>query len=316
MTGSAAARLKLVVRSYGGENDKNRPPYYSKLLALTSFVRAARAVPEAEVVFLNDGPIPEDRLALMERSGAVRQIAAEPQGMRASYWHALNLPDQLGWDDDDVVFFVEDDYMFTAEAFVSLVAAVDGLPQASYFALYGERIDYDDEADRRRFSVPYGWVSQPTRTVGADTWFNLPSTTSTFGGRVGALRADLPVFRMCMRPFRRRFLDHETCVIYQGHVPYHGLELLLGAPDDFVPSLRGVVRTTFLVPFRIALNVQAKRRSTAHYLYALTPNGATHMEYPVISPDRDWAAEAESVVEWAKGSDLGAVAQRLQATRH
>jgi hypothetical protein len=315
VTIAPAGRLKIVVRSYGGENQKNRPPYYSKLLGLASVVRAAEAVPESQIVFLNDGPVPDDRLALMERAGEVRQLAPEPQGMRVSYLHALDLPEQLGWTDDDVVLFVEDDYLFTADAFVSLVDAIDALPDASYFALYGERPDYDDPADRERFSVPHDWVAAPDRSVGDDVWFNLTSTASTFAARVGALRGDLEVFRACMRPFKRRYLDHETCVIYQGYVPYRGRELLMGVPGDFVPSARGVARTLFLVPFRIALNALARRRTEAHLLYALTPNKATHMEYPVISPDRDWAAEAASVVAWAEASGLSGTAERLHAVR-
>ena len=64
-----APTVHLVLRSYGGENLKRRPSYYSKLLALTSFVRAASRLPDAEVIFLNDGPVPPLHLELMERFG-------------------------------------------------------------------------------------------------------------------------------------------------------------------------------------------------------------------------------------------------------
>ena len=101
-------------------------------------------------------------------------------------------------------------------------------------------------------------------------------------------------------------LDHETCLIYQGQIPYHGRELLTGLPGDFVPSLRGVVRAVVLVPFRIALNRLARRRRAANLLYALTPNEATHLEHPVISPDRDWEAVATDVTRWASENGLAA----------
>jgi hypothetical protein len=106
-----------------------------------------------------------------------------------------------------------------------------------------------------------------------------------------------------MRPFRRRFLDHETCLLYQACVPYHGLELLTGLPNDFEASLRGVVRTAVLVPFRIALNVRASRQPEPHLLYVLTPNEATHLEYPVVSDDQDWSAVAAEVLQWAETED-------------
>ena len=110
----------------------------------------------------------------------------------------------------------------------------------------------------------------PDLVAGDRVWFNRASITSTFSARVGALRADLPVFFACMRPFRKRFLDHETCLIYQGYIPYHGRELLLGLAGDFVPSMRGVVRTVVLVPFRIALN--APRPAASDRQPALCPH--------------------------------------------
>ena len=298
----------LVYRSYGGENRKRRPDYYSKVLTLTSFVRAASRLPQAEIIFLNDGPVPAERLAIMERFGRVVQLADEPQGLRASYRAALLLSTTELWPDDDVVSYVEDDYLFTEDAFLALAEATAELPQASYFAVYGDRPDDSNPGVTITHSLRHDWAPMPDLVVGDRVWFNRASITSTFSARVGALRADLPVFLACMRPFRKRFLDHETCLIYQGYVPYHGRELLLGLAGDFVPSVRGVVRTVVLVPFRIALNRLARRRSAAHLLYVLTPNEATHLEHPVISPDRDWQAVAIEVTQWATGHRLPAPA--------
>ena len=152
--------LHLVYRSYGGENTKRRPPYYSKLLTLLSFIRAAERVPDADVVFVNDGPIPEDRLHLMTGAGSVISMGDTAAGMRASYVFALDLPDREGWAADDVVMFVEDDYLFTADAFVALTSAIDD-PSIDYFSLYGERPDTTSIEDRREFAVPAGWHPQP-----------------------------------------------------------------------------------------------------------------------------------------------------------
>ena len=296
----------LVYRSYGGENRKRRPHYYSKLLTLTSFVRAAARLPEADITFVNDGPVPADRLAIMDRFGRVVQLAEEPQGMRASYRAALLLSTTEPWSDDDVVSYVEDDYLFTGDAFLALAEAAAELPQVSYFTMYGDRPDPADPSSRITYSLPRSWAAAPDLRAGGRVWFNRAAIASTFSARVGVLRADLPIFFACMRPFRRRFLDHETCLIYQGHVPYHGRELLLGLPGDFAPSLRGVVRAVVLVPFRIALNRLARRQRAANLLYAITPNEATHLEHPVISPDRDWEAVATEVTRWASENGLAA----------
>jgi hypothetical protein len=296
----------LVYRSYGGENRKRRPPYYSKLLTLTSFVRAASRLSQADITFFNDGPVPADRLAVMERFGRVVQLADEPQGLRASYRAALLLSTTEPWSDDDVVSYIEDDYLFTEGAFLALAEATAELSQVSYFTVYGDRPDDSDSGLTIPNGLPRDWAAGPDLVVGDRLWFNRASIASTFSARVGVLRTDLPVFFACMVPFRRRFLDHETCLIYQGYAPYHGRELLFGLADDFVPSLRGVARTVVLVPFRIALNRLARRRRAASLLYVLTPNEATHLEDPVISPDRDWEAVAIEVAQWATENQLPA----------
>jgi hypothetical protein len=303
----------LVYRSYGGENRKRRPLYYSKLLTLTSFVRAASRLPKADITFFNDGPVPADRLAVMTQFGRVVRLAEKPQGMRASYRASLLLSTTEPWSDDDVVSYIEDDYLFTEDAFVALAEATTELTQVSYFTMYGNRPDSDASVTIPS-GLPRDWAAEPDLLVGDRVWFNLASIASTFSARVGVLRTDLPVFFACMAPFRRRYLDHETCLIYQGYAPYHGRELLFGLADDFVPSLRGVVRTVVLVPFRIALNRLARRRRAASLLYAVAPNEATHLEHPVISRDRDWQAVAVEVVQWA--TEHGLPTPAIGSIRH
>ena len=305
--------IHLVYRSYGGENNKRRPGYYSKLLTLNSFLRAAERVPEADLVFINDGPIPADRLGLMTGAGRVVSMGDTAAGMRASYLFGLRFPDREGWAADDVVMFVEDDYLFTEVAFVAFREAAEQLPEASYFSLYGERPDFGTAADRELFSIPDGWHPQPDRVVGGRTWFNQASITSTFGARVGALRADLDIFEQCMGPFRRRYLDHESCLMVQGAIPYRGWQLVSGLPGDFEPSVRNVLRALALVPFRFGLNRRARQQLRPHYLYALTPNEATHVEHPVISPDRDWERLAGEVRGWAERQPAVAAIGLLEA---
>lgn len=308
-----SAPIHLVLRSYGGDNQKRRPPYYSKLLALVSFIRATTRVPDADVVFLNDGPIPAPHLHLMEQFGTVVQIPGGPVGMRRSYWLAVTLPERNpDWGNEDILSLNEDDYLFRSEAFSHLRQAADGLPEASYFSVYGPKPDYSRSDVRASFSLPHGWTPAPDHEVAGAGWFNQPGITSTFAGRVGAFRKDKWVFRHCMIPFRKRFLDHETCLIYQGYVPYRGLDIVTGLPGDFVPGVRGVARTAVLIPFRIALNAHARMHHEHHLLYCLNPNDATHMDAPAISPDRNWADEAALVVAWAKEQGWSDIASQLE----
>lgn len=302
-------RLCVVLRSYGGDNDKNRPDFYSKDLALASFLRAARTASEnghdVLVVFANDGPIPADRLATMRRSGEVRETADGPVGLLDSYRFALDLPDALGLSDDDAIAYVEDDYLLLADAFSALADGLEHLSDVDYFAISGSRpTDMDDKAQRDFHGAPQVWHALPDRQAAGRTWINVMSVTSTFAARVGALRADRDIHELVMRPFRNRFFDHEMCLIYQGVRPYHGKDYFFGLPGDFVPGLRGVARAIRLLPYRFELNARARAQTTPHPLYALAPPMATHLELGVMWPDRDWEAEARDVRDWARAHDI------------
>ena len=289
--------IRLVYRSYGGENRKSRPVYYSKLLALASFVRAAEAA-DLSITFINDGPIPADRKALMARRGELVPIANGPAGMRTSYLTGLHQATERNWADDDVAYFCEDDYLHTIDAFATLTAAAEQLPQVAYFTLHGAR--------KREPAVdfPHGWRPQPDLTAANIGWSHIPSTTSTFGGRVGAVKQDMGIFRQCMRPFRRTFLDHETCLLYQGYPPYNLPEIFTGLPEHRSSGFASIAKTAVLVPFRVGMNVRAlTRRSSPHLLYAPDRNLACHLENDVISPGVDWPTVASETREWA--ADVG-----------
>lgn len=284
---------RLVYRSYGGENMKSRPAYYSKLLALASFVRAAEAAP-VDVTFLNDGPIPDDRLAMMHGRGNVIDIAGGPLGMRSSYIKGLELATELDWPDHDLVYYCEDDYLHTVDAFASLVTAAEQLPEATYFTLHGAKERHPE------LDYPRHWRPRPDVTAGNRTWTNIPSTTSTFGGRVGAVKEDMAIFKQCMRPFTRTFLDHETCLLYQGYRPYNVREVLIGPPDRRATDPRSIAKNCVLVPFRIGMNVRAvTRRHRPHLLYSAEPNVACHLENEHMAPGVDWTAVASETRAWA-----------------
>lgn len=291
--------VHLVYRSYGGDNDKDRPRWFGKLLCAASFVRAAHEA-GLRVHWLNDGPIPEDRMRLMEKFGDVLTIAGGPVGMRRSYVTALRYAIESQWPDDDVVYFCEDDYLHLPDSLRSLQAVAEQ-SGVSYFALYGLTPEFANEKEAPgAFAYPKHWKALPPIEAGGVQWVHGVSTASTFGARLGALRQDYGIFRQAMFPFRHRFLDHETCVVYQGRYPYHDKEYVLGPRGDFVPGLRGVVRAAVLVPFRLALTVRAGMQSRhPHPLYTAAPNIACHAEVGVMNPGRDWDAVAEDARRWA-----------------
>lgn len=292
--------MYIVYRSFGGENQKGRPAFYSKSVALASLIRAVEGT-DARIIYLNDGPIPPERLRLMEKTGEIVQIEGGPVGMRGSYRAAVSLPLKRKMTDDDVVYFSEDDYLYHGEAIRALISAAEKLPEASYFALYASTPRHANPGEfPNGYTTPPVWVAQPDVVVDALTWAHVVSTASTFGARVSALRADRDIFEEAMWPFKRRLLDHETCIVYQGVTPYTAKELLWGRTGEYPFTPYGVVRRLGLTPFRVMLNVRAQFQRTPHRLYAVDPNLACHLETRVMTPGRDWAALADEVAAWAK----------------
>ena len=289
-------RLRIVYRSYGGENMKNRPGYYTKALALQSFLRAAEAV-DAEIVFMNDGPMPEERLALMRDVGEI--VTLPGVGMRRSYMTGLRLPARRGWPADDVVWFSEDDYLYAPDALSRLRAAAERL-QADYFALYARTDEYDVNPDGPHDWIPRGWAPGPPATVDDQQWVRVLSTASTFGARVGALDADMSIFAQALLPHKKMYRDHDTCVVYQGYEPHDwrqlGRDLVGRAEGDVKTRLREVA----LAPFKAALNVRSHRRAShSRVLLAAAPNLATHLELAWMAPGTDWQQVAKETAEWA-----------------
>jgi len=292
--------LRLVYRCFGGENLKARPAFYSKHLSLASFLRAAE-VADADVVFLNDGPVAPEMVELMRPRGDIVALAGAPVGMRASYRAAIELPDTRGWSDDDVAYFCEDDYLHAPTAFTELRSAAEQISAAHYFALYGSTPTHPALGPGIALTFPPGWRHRPDADVDGRRWVNIPSTTSTFGARVGALRQDLGIFRQGMLPYRTRYLDHEICLVYQGQLPYTGAEIVVGpAATRFRSGVRAVAANAVLTPFRVAFELRSlARRRDPHLLYAADPNLACHLETAFMSPGMDWADEARLASEWS-----------------
>ncbi|SEP21393.1 hypothetical protein [Trujillonella endophytica] len=291
--------LHLVYRSYGGENKKGRPEYFDKMACLLSFLRSAHEV-DAHLVFVNNGPIAEDRVRLMRAAGEIVDLPGV--GVHESYLSALRLATHGTWDDDDVVAYSEDDYLYRPEAFPALVRAAAVVPEADYFGLYGSNPLQPHPRPDPPVHRPRGWVDPPPWQVDGRDWVRLYSTTATFAGRVGALRADQGIFRFCTVPHRNMFRDHDTCLLYQGFEPHSYRKLardLVGlAPGT--PKER--LREAFMAPFMVATNLRShRRRDRRRLLIAPEPNLATHVEIGYVAPGTDWATVAEEAHEWGRG---------------
>lgn len=292
--------LHIIYRSYGGENAKGRPDYYDKTLALMSFIRSFRQLKpgEAEIIFLNDGPIPADQLRMMEQWGEV--IARSNLGLRGSWETTLEIPVARAWPDDDLVWLAEDDYLYQPRALKDLIAAADAHPEASYFGLYamvGSRLPNGGSSEDR---VPAEdqWPAPGTTLVHGHPWRGAISTTATFGARVGALAADRSMMRWAIRAGGA--WDHTLCLMYQGQVPYPIATLARWLRDP--TATKRLPHRAAICVARLCLNAyhaaRSFNRSNKRLLVASDPALITHLETEFLAHGTDWRSVATSTRQW------------------
>jgi hypothetical protein len=282
--------LHIVSRSYAGENKKGRPDYYSKRLSLMSLIQAFQQLSPgtAELIFINDGPIPDDRLQLMQSSGEV--VMRTRLGMQGSLRAILEMPIVRSWPQDDLVWFAEDDYLYQPRAFTDLLAAAEVFPQAAYFGLYaliGMREPNGAEF-KDILRVPGGWSESEVTLVNGHPWRRALSTTSTFGARVKALVEDYPMMQRAM--YTGGAYDHSTCLMYQGFMPYPA-QSLLGFLLARNTNSR-FYRRAAICALRLALDIYALKyvlkRSRHRILVAPEPALITHLETEHLAVGTDW----------------------------
>lgn len=292
--------LRVVYRSHGGENSKDRPDWYSKRLALDSFLWAARTASsagiEVDVVFLNDGPIPQQRLTPMREHGRVRAITGGSN--RASYLAGLRFAARSDWDDEDVVLLAEDDYLWRPDALVSLAGSV-ARGRAEYWAPYGVGT-HDDIEGRRRPRTARGEATVPDDVV---RWVVHESTTSTFAVRLGALREDLGLLVLCC--FSGGDFDLTSCLAVQGVPRFRPVDIVRHHPGSSTSPVVRAARFGYLAALRTAVDLASLRRpSRRRRLLAADPALCTHMELGWVAPGpsgrpRFWEELAAETARWA-----------------
>ncbi len=301
--------LRIAYRSSAAGNGKPRPDYFSKTLALCSLLRAVEQLPERPVLtFLNDGEIPAGDVALMRGHGTVRAVAGGSN--RRSFRAAVAAEAAVAGDTDDVVWFAEDDYLYSPEAFTTLLAAAAALPDADYFAMYGSAAITPSTGRTPVRRAGLGADGDPdARPAGSASWYRGYATTSTFGVRSRVLRADARLLRSY--PFTGGAWDTATCLAYQGYRPFGRGKLL---PADGAPLPRALVRAAV----RTVADLRALRRpANRRVLVAADPELIWHMEVldgttrSAPSPRTaavDRVGIAADTVNWAaeRGIDLAA----------
>ena len=277
-----AERLSAYYRVTPTSNGKPRPPWYTRHRALRSFLLAcARAGAPVDVAFVADGGVPDDLAALVAGAGPVLPVRG---GSAAKSFRRLLDVAAARESGDALVWLAEDDYLYRPEALGQVLAAARALPQADLFGVYTP-----DNADwhRRHASQPGPRPPEQRFDVEGQTWRRAWDSTSTFGLRAAALRADAGLLRLCSRaggPW-----DHACAAAVQGVPPYPVTAL---HRDLFLRVSRASAGRAVSRPLiRAAVDAAARTRPPRTWVSPVV-DLATHAEPGYVSAGTDWAALA------------------------
>jgi hypothetical protein len=275
--------LHVIYRSCSRENLRQRPAFYSKAAALHSCLQALRQCRRPwDVVFLNDGRLPADLLSVMHSTGVVEEHRS--LGINGSYRRALAIAVRAGWDADDIVYFVEDDYLWRPEALSEALAAFAAIPQLAYLSSYGTPEERPG--------------TERVYEVAGTRWYLVDSFTSTFAVRAGILRADRWVHWAA--PWSGGNWDRSINLALRGETDDSwkeiGREIAAIRPRSWRARLRRALG-------RSALRLAAYRyRFSPRLELSPVPDHATHLMCPpMLALGTDWDALAGETLAAANG---------------
>jgi len=280
--------LHVLYRTHPRGNGKARPDFYDPVTAWASMLAALEQVPGATVTVVADGGLPP---ALDEAVGPEhRRVLVRGGRASSSLRRALAVAAALARQEDGhtLFWFSEDDYLYRPEAMRSLCEAAAALPAADYLTLYTPddsawHAEHRSQPDQPVPPLPGG----PVR-VGGGLWQRAAKTTSTFGVRSAALRADRWLLDLGSRvgaPF-----DMATWHALQGLRPFPWRHLL--ADLEPAPGVRGLGKVAAKPLMRGALDLATAAARRHRVLVAPTRPLAAHMEVGYLPGSYDWAALA------------------------
>ncbi len=186
-------KIHFIYRAAPGDSKSDkRPAYFDKLTCLNSFINSFEkldASNKGDLIFLNDGEIHQEWLERMLQCSDAEVINLGGVGNSLSLKEAYKIFFKKNWDDGDVIYFCEDDYLHLPEAFEFLINAVKDIPQAEYFTLYDhlDRYTRNDDADGGRSKI---YVSRDCH------WRTVESGCQTYGVRIRALKKDIWIHKL------------------------------------------------------------------------------------------------------------------------
>jgi hypothetical protein len=287
--GASKPRVGIVYRSCAKENARGRPAFYSKRVALLSLLRAAAESDVAvDIVFVNDGRLSQDLLDHMHRAGRV--ITHQNLGIKGSYRRAVSLAASDAWDADDLVYLVEDDYLWRPDSLRNVARAAAQLSPGAYLTSYATPLESPAE--------------DGTRSVDGRPWIVADSCCSTLAARRRVWRADRWIHWLA--PIARGNWDRTVNLTVRGEPPFDWRQLVREAVAR--PYSVRHLRATFpRLGARVVLSFAAlTRRHQPRPLYVPAPEDATHLMLPpMLAEGTDWEAVARDAELWAEKQAAG-----------
>jgi hypothetical protein len=287
--------LLVVLRTTPRENAKKRPAWYSKDLAFLSLLsaidNAENAGHNVRLSVLTDGGVPDSISS--NRTPATEVVPVTEGTSRGSMLASFRAARARLTNNEDLIWFAEDDYLYRPDALQKLLACASSTP-ATYFSLHKP----DDSGwHAGHSSQPLGSVQRVTfnrRSPGhaAEEWRRITHTNSTFGVRASAFLEDLRFMRLATMgggPY-----DHSTFMMIQGRRPFPVSKIC--ADLNFRPEAAQATKALARIPARALIDASAllmRRRN--RLLIAPIEDQVCHMEDGHIPDIPDWEALASNM---------------------
>ena len=277
-------QLRVILRLTPSENRKNRPDWYSKETSLRSLLVAiehARAahidVTLLAVIDISSGQSlsPGTATLIEESADAVMPITG---GTAGKSWRPVVrlVRDVVPFADDDLIYFIEDDYLHVPDALMTLVKG-----ETEYRLLYAHERDH-------------GKIDEPH-----NGWAHVPGGTSSFAVTGAAFRSDAPLHIFFSHGGGawdelswRALGSHAT----KPGVSYVTWPFTRASKWSRRWGLRPIRHAVFRA---LALAASCLRNRS---ISVTVPFKATHAEADLLAAGEDWAVQAEPYLR--KGTDL------------
>lgn len=278
-------QISVLYRTHAGVDHKQRPGWFDRAAALRSLREAMglAGVPTT-LTFVVDGSMPPELARLVSQDDVVIiSGGSTARSLRACVRVGAELAGRAT--DDTLFWFAEDDYAYRPESFAQLSAAVQSFDDVDYFTLYvpDEPVWHDEHPSQPLRALRTD--EEVCRDIDGRSWHRVRETTSTFGVRAAALRADHRLLRlgsMVGAPF-----DAATWVALQGVGPFSYRRLFEDLSGSW--DARGMAKVVAKPFMRVALNLVATSPlGSPRRLVAPVDDLAMHLEAALVPLDGQW----------------------------